>query len=72
MMRNLYILLGLIFFLSLNSCARRVVLRQPTNVTVVNKLPRNHKVVRINGKRYYVWNGKRYSKTKNGYVIVNI
>jgi len=71
-MKNLLILLGLIFFLSLNSCARRVVLRQPANVTVVNKLPRNHKVVRINGKRYYVWNGKRYSKTKNGYVIVNI
>jgi len=71
-MRNLLILLGLIFFLSLNSCACRVVLRQPANVTVVNKLPRNHKVVRINGKRYYVWNGKRYSKTKNGYVIVNI
>ncbi len=72
MMKNLLILLGLIFFLSLNSCARRVILRQPANVTVVNKLPRNHKVVRINGKRYYVWNGKRYSKTKNGYVIVNI
>ena len=71
-MKNLLILLGLIFFLSLNSCARRVILRQPANVTVVNKLPRNHKVVSINGKRYYVWNGKRYSKTKNGYVIVNI
>ena len=71
-MRNLFILLGLIFFLSLNSCTRRLVLRQPTNVAVVNKLPRNHKVVRINGKRYYVWNGNRYSKTKNGYVIVNI
>lgn len=71
-MKNLLILLGLIFFLSLNSCARRVILRQPANVTVVNKLPRNHKVVRINGKRYYVWNGKRYRKTKNGYVIVNI
>ena len=71
-MKNLLILLGLIFFLSLNSCARRVILSQPANVTVVNKLPRNHKVVRINGKRYYVWNGKRYSKTKNGYVIVNI
>ena len=71
-MRNLFILLVLIFFLSLNSCARRVVLRQPANVTVVNKLPRNHKVVRINGKRYYVRNGKRYRKTKNGYVIVNI
>ena len=71
-MKNLLILLGLIFFLSHNSCARRVVLRQPANVTVVNKLQRNHKVVRINGKRYYVWNGKRYSKTKNGYVIVNI
>ena len=72
MMKNLLILLSLIFFLSFNSCARRVVVRQPANVTVVKKLPRNHKVVRVNGKRYYVWNGKRYRKTRNGYVIVNI
>ncbi|RZN84548.1 MAG: hypothetical protein EVB11_00415 [Winogradskyella sp.] len=72
MMRNLFILLGLIFFLSFNSCAQRVVVRQPTNVTVVKKLPRNYKVVRVNGKRYYTWNGKRYRKTRNGYVIVNI
>jgi len=71
-MRNLFILLGLIFFLSLSSCAQRVVVRQPANVTVVKKLPRNYKVVRVNGKRYYTWNGKRYRKTRNGYVIVNI
>lgn len=72
-MRTLFIvLLSLILFLSLNSCARRVVVRQPANVTVVKTLPRNYKVVRINGKRYYTWNGKRYRKTRNGYVIVNI
>lgn len=71
-MRNLFILLGLIFFLTLNSCARRVVVRQPANVTVVKKLPRNYKVVRVNEKRYYTSNGKRYRKTRNGYVVVTI
>ena len=71
-MRHFFILLGLVFFLSLNSCARRVVVRQPTNVTVVKTLPRNYKVVRVNGTRYYVWGGKRYRKTRNGYVVVNI
>ncbi|TCK67760.1 hypothetical protein DFQ05_1541 [Winogradskyella wandonensis] len=71
-MRHLFILIGLIFSLSFNSCARRVVVRQPTNVTVVKTLPRQHKVVRINGTRYYVWGGKHYRKTRNGYVVVRI
>lgn len=71
-MRHLLFLIGLLFFLSLNSCARRVVVRQPANVTVVKTLPRNYKVVRINGKRYYTWNGRRYRKTRTGYVVVSI
>lgn len=71
-MRQLVILLGLVFFISFNSCARRVVVRQPNTVTVVKTLPRNYKVVRVNGKRYYTWNGRHYRKTRNGYVVVRI
>lgn len=71
-MRHLSILIGLLFFLNLNSCARRVVVKQPANTTVVKTLPLNYKVVRVNGKRYYTWNGKRYRKTRNGYVVVRI
>ncbi|MFD1062521.1 DUF6515 family protein [Winogradskyella litorisediminis] len=71
-MKNLLILLGLTFFLSVNSCARRVVVRQPNTVTVVKTLPRDYKVVRINGNRYYTWNGKHYRKTRKGYVVMRI
>ncbi len=71
-MRNLLFVIGLLFFLNLNSCARRVVVRPPADITVVKKLPRNYNVVRINGKRYYTWNGKRYRKTRNGYVVVRV
>lgn len=71
-MRPLFIVIGIILFLSLNACARRVVVRPSTNTTVVKTLPRNYKIVRVNGKRYYVWGNKRYRKTRNGYVIVNI
>jgi len=71
-MKNLFFVLGLVFFLNLNSCARRVVVRQASNVSVVKTLPRNYKIIRVNGKRYYTWNGRRYQKTRNGYIIVNI
>lgn len=71
-MKHLFGILTIIAFLSFNSCARRVVVKQPTKVTVVKKLPRHYKIVRVNGKLYYTWNGKRYRKTRNGYVVVNI
>ncbi len=73
MMRTVLTLLCLVFFLSFNSCARRVVVRQPAaNVTVVKTLPKHYKVVRVNGKRYYFWNGRHYRKTRNGYVVVRV
>jgi hypothetical protein len=59
----------------LTSCATRVVTPVPvatTNVVVVKKAPRNHKVVVIKGKRYYTWNGKHYRKTNRGYVLVKL
>ena len=71
-MRYFIYTLSLGFALSFNSCAKRVVVEQPTTVTVVKQLPRSYKVVRIKGKRYYFFNGKRYKKTKRGYVIVRV
>lgn len=54
-----------------NSC---VVNSRPvaTHTVVVKQVPRNHKVVVIKGQRYYTWGGKRYKKTRRGYVVVNI
>ncbi len=71
-MRYLVYTLVLVFALNLNSCARRVVVAQPATVTVVKKLPRQHRVVRVKGKRYYFFNEKHYRKTRNGYVVVKI
>jgi Family of unknown function (DUF6515) len=72
MMRYLIYTLVFVFALSFSSCASRVVVRQPASVTVVKKLPRQYKVVRVKGKRYYFFNGKHYRKTRNGYVIVRV
>lgn len=72
MMRFLPYVIVFVFAMSLSSCAKRVVLSQPTGVTVVQKLPRQHKIVRINGKRYYAFNGRYYRKTRRGYVMVSL
>ncbi|WP_299523406.1 DUF6515 family protein [Winogradskyella sp.] len=73
MMRILIYTLVFVFALSTSSCARRVVVTQPaTSVTVVKKLPRQYKIVRVNGKRYYFFNGRHYRKTRNGYVVVRV
>ncbi|WP_299223673.1 DUF6515 family protein [uncultured Psychroserpens sp.] len=60
-----------ICFLSLNSCATRVITK-PNTVTVIKTPPKNYKIVRVNGKRYYFWNGKHYKKTRRGYVVALI
>ncbi|WP_299363854.1 DUF6515 family protein [Winogradskyella sp.] len=72
MIRYLVYILVFVFALSLSSCARRVVVTQPASVTVVKKLPRQYKIVRVNGKRYYFFNGRHYRKTRNGYVVVRV
>ncbi|WP_461597301.1 DUF6515 family protein [Winogradskyella sp.] len=73
MMRFLVYTFVFVFAFSLNSCARRVIAMQPENtVTVVKKLPRQSKIVRVKGKRYYFFNGNHYRKTRNGYVLVRV
>ena len=72
MMRLIVYTLVFVFTLSLSSCARRAVVAQPTTVAVVKKLPRQYKVVRVKGKRYYFFNGRHYRKTRSGYVIVRL
>ena len=71
-MKRVVVLLGLFCLIGFSSCARRVVVRPSSNVTVVKTLPRQYKVIRVNGKRYYKWNGRHYRKTRNGYVVVRI
>lgn len=71
-MRTVYLLVVLfIFSLSFSSCATTVH-TQPPKVLVIKKLPKHHRVVYINGHRYYKWNGKHYRKTKRGYVVVKV
>ncbi len=71
-MKYLVYTLILVFALSFNSCARRVVVTQPASVTVIKKLPRPYKIVRVKGKRYYFFNGKHYQKTRRGFVVVRV
>ena len=65
------IIFGCSLLLLGNSC---VVNSRPvaTRTIVVKQAPRNHKVVVVKGQRYYIWGGKRYKKTRRGYVVVNI
>lgn len=71
MKKFLFLLLCVAF---LTSCARRVVVAEPatTNVVVVKTLPKQYRVVRVKGKRYYRWNGTHYRKTRRGYVAVRL
>ena len=54
------------------SCATKVETSIPSsNVVIIKKAPKSHKIVRVNGNRYYVWNGKYHRKTKKGYIVVH-
>ena len=70
-MRTLILIFSAFCVLSLSSCATRVVAR-PNTVTVIKTPPKNYKIVRVNGKRYYFWNGNHYRKTRKGYVVVRV
>lgn len=70
-MKTILISLGLIFTLSLMSCATRTVVETP-RYTTVKVAPKHHKVVVVKGKRYYFWNGRYYKKTRRGYVFVRV
>ena len=71
-MRKFLFLVALVSF-TLTSCATRVVTTAPTtNVVIVKKAPRNHKIVVVKGKRYYRWGGKHYRKTHRGFVLVKV
>lgn len=70
-MRTFVFILSLFFALSLSSCATRVVTR-PANVIVIKTPPKQYKIVKVKGKRYYFWNGKHYKKTRRGYIVVRV
>jgi hypothetical protein len=69
-MRTFLVILIGSFIFSVTSCAPRAVRAQKTKVVYVQKRPSNYKVVNVNGKRYYRWNGKNYRKTNKGYILV--
>ncbi len=70
-MKTLIIILSVFFALNVSSCATRVTNR-PAKVVYIKKAPRNHKIVKVKGNRYYFWNGKHYKKTRRGYVFVSV
>ncbi len=69
-MRIFLVFFGLLFALTTTSCATRVV-KQPKKVVVV-KRPAKYKVVRVKGKKYYLWNGRYHRKTRRGFVVVKL
>jgi uncharacterized protein YcfL len=71
-MRKYIILLSLTLFV-LTSCATRIDTAVPSNqLVIVKKVPRNHKVVYVKGKKYYYWNGRYHRKTARGYIVEKI
>jgi uncharacterized lipoprotein YajG len=73
MKKLLFILLVSLF--TYTSCATRVITTTATptkNIVIVKKAPYQHKVVYVNGKKYYHWNGRYHRKTRKGFVLVNI
>lgn len=70
-MRPIIFVFSFLMMVGLSSCATRIEMR-PKTVTLVKTLPKNHKIVRVNGKRYYFWNGNNYRKTRNGYTIIRL
>lgn len=62
----LIILIGSFILSTATSCRARAVRTTPKAKTVYV----NYKIVRVNGKRYYKWNGKTYRKTRKGYIIL--
>ncbi len=68
-----YLFLLVLPILLFSSCAARVVTSDPTTkIVIVKKTPKNYKVVRVKGNRYYLWNGKYHRKTRHGYTVVKL
>ena len=69
MMRTFIIICGMLCIFTSTSCAT-VVVKQPKRVVV--KRPATYKIVRVKGRKYYVWNGRYHRKTRKGYVFVKL
>lgn len=72
MKKIVLILFGSAMLLLGNSCVVHSRPAAHSHSVVVKHAPRNHKIVVVKGQRYYTWGGKRYKKTRRGYVVVNI
>jgi len=71
-MKKSLILLIVVFMCGFTSCASSIRTKTPERVFVVQKRPAHYKIVKVNGKRYYHWSGKHYTKTRRGYVFVKV
>ena len=71
-MRTFVILITAFLLFNLSSCAVHTTRRPATKVIIVKTAPSHHKIVTVNGKRYYFWNGKHYRKTRRGYVFIRV
>lgn len=69
-----FLLIAIVSGFTLTSCATRVVTttRPANKVVVVKTPPKGHRIVRVNGQRYYYWNNTYYRKTSRGYTVVRI
>ncbi|MBT8304597.1 MAG: hypothetical protein KJP09_09020 [Bacteroidia bacterium] len=48
-----------------------IVVNAPAGIAI-KRLPRGHKVVRINGRKYYKYRGIVYKKQRRNYVVVTV
>lgn len=70
-MRTVILIFGLVVIFTTTSCTSTIAVR-PAKTTIVKVAPKHHKIVVVNGKRYYTWNGKYFKKTSKGYVFVQV
>jgi hypothetical protein len=57
--------------MSFSSCATRLVAKL-SPATVIKTPPRNYKVIKVQGRDYYYWDGKYFKKTRRGFVVTKI
>jgi hypothetical protein len=70
-MRLFFILVSFVCMVSSSSCATRLVAKL-SPATVIKTPPRHHKIIKVQGREYYYWNGKYYKKTRRGFVVTKI
>ncbi len=73
-MKRLILISTILIFVLTQSCIvhTKPVRHHKTKIVYIKKAPRNHKIVKIKGKKYYYFNGKHHRKTNRGFIVVRI